>query len=1152
MIKRWSSKFGKDRKTEKRDTNGRVNGVKGRSESSNGSETSNEPPLNHGNLTNGNSHSAHRGSTFGFSKHEKVGDVERKDIDGLFQEFSQIIHASKRPIPNQNGDGTYNEHKEFTGLKEDLKALGIKDYRTLLEVIKGRVTGKLVDDKTMIMERLIQAVAGLPPMSKNRVELTNEFIGELWSTLSHPPQSYMGDEFMYRKADGSNNSIKYPHLGAANTPYARSCKPSIVPPGSLPDPGVIFDCVMKRYEYKPHPNGVSSILWYWASIIIHDCFRTDHQDFNNSLTSSYLDLSPLYGSNQTEQDGVRTFKDGKLKPDCFAERRLLGFPPGVGCLLIMFNRFHNHVADQLAIINEHGRFTRPTHGLTTEQREKSWAKYDNDLFQTARLITSGLYINITLTDYVRTIVGLNRTNSTWTLDPRAEMGKDSGTKDGVEWGTGNQVSAEFNLFYRWHSCISDRDDKWTQELYRKLWPGKDPHDITLPEMMAGLGKMEKSIPDDPVQRPFGGFTRGADGKLDDDELVKCLTEGIEDLAGAFGANNVPQCMKPIEILGIIQGRKWNVAGLNEFRKHFGLKPHDSFEDINSDQSVADHLRHLYGHPDFVELYPGLVAEEAKKPMTPGVGIAPTYTVSRVILSDAVCLVRGDRFYTVDYHPRNLTSWGFNEVQTDFSINQGCVFYKLFTRAFPNHFKGDSVYAHFPMTTPSVTKDILTDLKRASHFSYDRPARIPEKVNLVSYSAAKYVLERDDIYKATLGESSVRIMGEGASKFMLCGDGQLYAKQRQIMSKALYIDKWKVDVQQFYEYITQRLLFENTYQLAGVNQVDIIRDVGNIAPVHFAANVFSLPLKTTAHPHGIITEHEMYMILAIIYMGVCFDVDPMKSFPLRQASNAAAMKLGALIEANVKSVKATGLISGVVDKMAESHNPLKDYGVHMIRQLLATGLSIYDITWSQMLPVTGAMVASQAQVFAQSLDYYLGPGKKYLSEINQLAKANTPEADDILLHYAMEGIRLAGTFGLYRQAESADIVKDGDEEVQVKAGDSVFVSFVGAARDPVAFPNPEQVDITRPLERYIHYGGGPHTCLGKEISMTALTAMWKVVGRLDNLRRAPGPQGELKKIPRPGGFYTYMREDMGSYFPFPTTMKINWDGEVRKAVNPAAT
>ena len=341
--------------------------------------------------------------------------------------------------------------------------------------------------------------------------------------------------------------------------------------------------------------------------------------------------------------------------------------------------------------------------------------------------------------------------------------------------------------------------------------------------MIGLGKMEHMIPEDPIKRQFGGFTRGTDGKLDDDELVKCLTEGIEDLAGAFGANNVPQCMKPIEILGIIQGRKWNVAGLNEFRKHFGLQPHATFEDINSDKNVANHLRHLYDHPDFVELYPGIVAEEAKKPMTPGVGITPTYTISRVILSDAVCLVRGDRFYTVDYHPRNLTSWGFNEVQTDFSVNQGCVFYKLFTRAFPDHFKGDSAYAHYPMTTPSATKDILIDLKRADQFSFDRPVRVPERINLVSYSAAKHILESDSIYKVTWGQGSVRVMGEGASKFMLSGDGPLYAKQRQIMGKALYKDKWKQHVRQFYEYITQRLLFENTYQLAGVNQVDIVRE-----------------------------------------------------------------------------------------------------------------------------------------------------------------------------------------------------------------------------------------------------------------------------------------------------------------------------------------
>lgn len=171
---------------------------------------------------------------------------------------------------------------------------------------------------------------------------------------------------------------------------------------------------MKRTEYKKHPNNVSSVLWNWAAIIIHDLFWTDYRDMSKSKTSSYLDMSPLYGSNQEMQDTIRTFKDGKLKPDCFADKRILGMPPGVGVILIMFNRFHNNVAEKLAAINEDGRFAAPAADLEGEKKEAAWKKYDNDIFQTARLITSGLYINITLVDYVRNIVnvspwsGLNR------------------------------------------------------------------------------------------------------------------------------------------------------------------------------------------------------------------------------------------------------------------------------------------------------------------------------------------------------------------------------------------------------------------------------------------------------------------------------------------------------------------------------------------------------------------------------------------------------------------------------------------------------------------------------------------------------------------------------------------------------------------------
>jgi hypothetical protein len=126
---------------------------------------------------------------------------------------------------------------------------------------------------------------------------------------------------------------------------------------------------------------------------------------NVNLTSSYLDLSPLYGSCQEEQNLVRTFKDGKLKPDTFCETRLELFPPGVTALLVCFNRFHNYAVQQLAMINEGDRFTVPnrsameklvraSHRNSTEDEIKTKtsqaytnavAKLDNDLFQTARL-----------------------------------------------------------------------------------------------------------------------------------------------------------------------------------------------------------------------------------------------------------------------------------------------------------------------------------------------------------------------------------------------------------------------------------------------------------------------------------------------------------------------------------------------------------------------------------------------------------------------------------------------------------------------------------------------------------------------------------------------------------------------------------------------
>ena len=89
---------------------------------------------------------------------------------------------------------------------------------------------------------------------------------------------------------------------------------------------------------------------------------------------------------------VRTRKLGLLKPDSFAEERLLMHPPGVCIYLVMYNRFHNYVARQLLEIDENGRFALPVpvgskgwKELPAEQQQAMRDRQDEDLFQTARL-----------------------------------------------------------------------------------------------------------------------------------------------------------------------------------------------------------------------------------------------------------------------------------------------------------------------------------------------------------------------------------------------------------------------------------------------------------------------------------------------------------------------------------------------------------------------------------------------------------------------------------------------------------------------------------------------------------------------------------------------------------------------------------------------
>ncbi|KAF2470788.1 heme peroxidase [Lindgomyces ingoldianus] len=1080
-------------------------------------------------------------------------DKLRNALGAPFKQAASVVGAAVRPVPNQTGDGSdLDPEKENAILKRvlgditDLTHLRIEDADTLLKLSYAKLTGEPTDDKTYLMEGIIRAAAKLPDGSQFRDKLTHNLLTTLWNDLQHPPMSYLGAKYQFRSANGSNNSLIHPQLGAAGTPYARTVEPRFMQTPARPDAGVVFDSIMTRKHRELHPNRVSSVLFYLASIIIHDLFRTDHDDFANSMTSSYLDLSPLYGSNQEEQDFMRVKVDGKIKPDCFSEQRLLFFPPGVGVLLIMFNRFHNHVVANLASINEGNRFTKPTppadpaSEAAAKLYKQKLAKYDEDLFQTGRLVTCGLYVNIILIDYVRTILDLNRTDSNWQLNPRADM-------KGVPTAVGNQVSAEFNLVYRWHSAVSDRDEKWTQDLWDGLFgKGRDPKTVDKFEFLGKLRQVGEKTPKEPEKRPFAGLTRKEDGTLPDEGLVKIMTESVEDCANSFGPNRVPAVMRAIEVLGIEQARSWNLGSLNEFRKYFGLEEHRTFDSITKDKYVAEQLKHLYDTPDKVEIYPGIVVEDAKIPLCPGSGLTPSYTVSRAVLSDAVALVRGDRFYTIDYNPRNLTNWGYHEVDPDVGVDHGCMFYKLFLNAFPKHFQQNSIYAHYPLTTPDAMKVALKDLKKDHLYSWDKPQFTPDPHLILEYKTATALMENQDGFKVTWGKAMEFLMGPSAKDFMLAGDGSKNAASRNMMSKALYISDWDREVKKWYTSMTAKLLQEKAAKIADFHQVDIIRDVGNRAHIHFCSELFMLPLKTEERPHGLFTENELYLILAGVFALVFFDLDVAASFPLHVKSYDATQMLGKVVEENVKAISKSGLLSSVMNTIWPQDSTLKHYGIHMIKRLLDSGMDPKTLTWGHILGTAGGMVPNQGQLFGQTIEYFLTEGKEHWPAIQALAQKDDDESFETLMHYLMEGSRLNGETGVFRSAVQKTTIQDAGRTIEVNPKDIVFVDLRAASHDATAFPNPDKVDLTRPLDAYIHLGHGPHQCLGLPMTRVALTAMLKEVAKLPNLRTAKGTQGKVHKVTKPlfpgekYPYHVYLTENWDSYWPFPCALKVNWD------------
>jgi linoleate 10R-lipoxygenase len=138
-----------------------------------------------------------------------------------------------------------------------------------------------------------------------------------------------------------------------------------------------------------------------------------------------------------------------------------------------------------------------------------------------------------------------------------------------------------------------------------------------------------------------------------------------------------------------------------------------------------------------------------------------YTISRAILSDAIALTRGDRYFTSDYTPDNLTAWGFADSQRDKKgPGNGSMLGRLLLRSLPQQFTENSTYTWFPLQTPESMQVFLGKLGAADRYTFHRPGIFPETATVREYNDVRQVLGSAQFRPSCIDRAARVVTGEG--------------------------------------------------------------------------------------------------------------------------------------------------------------------------------------------------------------------------------------------------------------------------------------------------------------------------------------------------------------------------------------------------------
>lgn len=336
--------------------------------------------------------------------------------------------------------------------------------------------------------------------------------------------------------------------------------------------------------------------------------ETTPREYINHVTA-FIDGSVVYGSDESHALALRTLEGGKLKSQDTDVGELLpqntdgliNEPAPVEAFFIAGDVRANEniglTSMQTLWVREHNRIAEEL--ATTEYADQDLTdpEVDEELYQRARQIVTGLIQNITYNEFLPSTVGFNAIP----------------TYSGYDSSVDPQISDEFAAAaYRiGHTTLTD-----------ELLVGSEGDSIPLaeaffrPDIVSAMG----------IEGVLEGLTLQTMQEVDS-QIVDAVRNFLDDGPGF-----------DLAAINIQRGRDQGLPDYNTLRESIGLERLTSFDQMTSNESLAEMFELVYGSPDNADPWIAMISEDH----VPGTMTGET---TYAILVDQFTRLRdGDRFY----------------------------------------------------------------------------------------------------------------------------------------------------------------------------------------------------------------------------------------------------------------------------------------------------------------------------------------------------------------------------------------------------------------------------------------------------------------------------------------------------------------------------